>query len=229
MAAKHLVTYSTWRFRLSARHLARTAQRYGVDHVHSFTPRSLLRAVPTLRNYKQILTARRGAGYWLWKPFAIGVILDTVAEGDLVLYLDAGTEVVAPLTPLFALARDQSIVLFHQTDPYTLSQWTKRDCFIHMGLDNERSYTSPVLCGGYQLYRACPEARQFVTEVTARCMDEGMTTDSPSELGPNLPDFIDHRHDQSVLRPRSTSTSHHNVSRSEPVWRPDKCPLSTSF
>ena len=168
--------------------------------MHTFGPRTVLKAAPELRRHAEVLREPRGAGYWLWKPFAIRAVLDRVPEGDWVLYLDAGTEVVAPLAPLLALPHAGDIVLFHHKTGERLKKWTKRDCFVLLGLDRETAHQAPILCAGVQLYRAGSTARRFVSEVAEACTDRRILTDDPNRCGfENLPDFVEHRHDQSVL------------------------------
>lgn len=196
----HVVTYATWHFRVSAWRLGRGARAHGADRVHLYTPAKLLRESDGLRAHRRLLRARRGAGYWLWKPFAILAVLDAVPDGDLVLYLDAGTEVASSLNPLRALGAVHDVVLFHQTGPHRLGEWTKRDCFVLLDADTEAAHRSPVLCGGYQMYRAGPTARQFVRKLSSACSDPRVLSDEPNQCGlDNLSGFVDHRHDQSVL------------------------------
>ena len=35
----------------------------------------------------------RGFGYWLWKPYLIKSTMDTMCDGDILLYLDCGCEI----------------------------------------------------------------------------------------------------------------------------------------
>lgn len=152
------------------------------------------------------MMARRGAGYWRWKPW---IILDTfrhAKEGDLVFYTDAAMEMIADPAPLFALAAEHSIVLFeHGRNPdgtasLPMSAWTKRDCFVLMDADEPRYHDAQQLLGGFQMYRVCAESREFLRRLAEETMDDRKVSDLPNASGlPNLPGFKDHRHDQSVL------------------------------
>lgn len=52
------------------------------------------------RNHSEILTQKRGAGYWLWKPYVIYRSLLSMREGDILMYADAGSHFIADASPL---------------------------------------------------------------------------------------------------------------------------------
>jgi hypothetical protein len=152
------------------------------------------------------MMARRGAGYWRWKPW---IILDTfrhAKEGDLVLYSDAAVELIADPAPLFAMAAGRSIVLFEHgrrhdgTPSLPMSVWTKRDCFVMMDADEPRFHDAQQFQAAFQIYRVGDESREFLRRLAEETMDDRKVSDLPNVSGlPNLPGFKDHRHDQSIL------------------------------
>lgn len=40
--------------------------------------------------YKEILSQKRGGGYWIWKPYIIADYLKTMPDGDILFYADIG-------------------------------------------------------------------------------------------------------------------------------------------
>jgi hypothetical protein len=69
-----------------------------------------------------------------------------------------------------------------------------------MDADTEEFWSLPQLSASLQLYRAGPEARAFLSMLATAMASEVRLTDMPNIHGlPNLPGFVDHRHDQSVL------------------------------
>jgi hypothetical protein len=76
-------------------------------------------------------------------------------------------------------------------------RWTKRDCFIELGATvDERKQ----LVGGVFLVKKCRAGLELVdsvNELVARRRYH-LFDDTPS-AAPNDPDFIEHRHDQSVF------------------------------
>ena len=143
----------------------------------------------------------RGAGYWLWKPYIILDAMAQVPDGTPVLYADCGVEYVDDPAPLLSLLEGRDIVLFDNRLPeWTQAAFTKRDCFVLMDADIREHWNARQLDAAFQLYRAGPVARAFLTELRDCMRDPRILTDIPNELGrENLPEFVDHRHDQSVL------------------------------
>lgn len=197
MRTVHL-SYATANFSQATKLLLKSAGRFGLDS-RLYTPEH-----PVLADLRQkhpsIMAASRGAGYWLWKPFIIMDMLNSVPDGTTVLYTDVAMTFIADPAPLTSLAKQHPVCLFKMSGPMLEGTWTKRDCFVEMGADTDEFWSLPQLLGGIQLYRAGPEARQFVSLLAEAMASETRLTDKPNIHGlPNLPGFIDHRHDQSVL------------------------------
>jgi hypothetical protein len=203
----HLVSYATGSFAQHQATLADSALRHGVKVVHTWDGKALTATAFYAAN-RGILDRERGAGYWLWKPFIILDALNRMDEGDVLLYADAGIEVVADLSCLTKHCRDAGgLMLFagHYEDigalgPNSCGRWTKRDCFVLMGCDERRYYDAQMADASFLVLGKTEHARRFVSEWLAYCMHSAIVTDQPNVCGlPNLPGFIDHRHDQSVL------------------------------
>jgi hypothetical protein len=78
--------------------------------------------------------------------------------------------------------------------------WTKRDCFVLMGMDNEVARNTPQALASSFVCRKTPSSIAFVEEWLRLVQDPRIVTDLPNTQGlPNYPEFKDHRHDQSVM------------------------------
>ncbi|QPC93437.1 hypothetical protein [Mesorhizobium sp. INR15] len=197
MRAVH-VSFATPKFSQASKLLQKTARRFGLDS-HLYTPVHPI-VLDLAREYPSIMSAPRGAGYWLWKPFIILDMMDKVPDGTPILYTDAALTFIADPAPMIALTERHPVCLFVMTDIMRQGKWTKRDCFIEMDADTEEFWALPQLAAGVQLYRTGPQARHFVSLLAQAMASEARLTDMPNIHGlPNLPDFVDHRHDQSVL------------------------------
>ncbi len=202
----HLVSYATERFRTSQGRLTRSAKQHGVHEVHTWNKKALEGSV-LYKTQPRILNAERGAGYWLWKPFIIKESLKNLGPKDVLIYSDSGIEVIGDLSPLFCLVRRKELLLFqnHYDDFCVPSQnlcgkWTKRDCFVLMDCDEPRYHKGRMLDASFLVLMNTPLTRAFVTEWFLYCCQPHILTDRPNACGlPNLPEFFDHRHDQSVL------------------------------
>ncbi|HXB06183.1 MAG TPA: hypothetical protein VNW04_03685 [Puia sp.] len=182
------------RLRLNA-----SAERQGIAAIRSFDWEQL-KDSDFYRENKEILDQPTGMGYWLWKPYIIRQALNSVADGDIVIYADSGLEIIAPLEPLFDLCRNGNPILLFGNGDCPNSMWTKRDCFILMGCDREDIWKAPQCDAACCIFRRCETSIRFVSEWLNYCRDARILTDDANTCGRrNLPDFIEHRRDQSVL------------------------------
>lgn len=200
--AVRVITFATREFVRSAAELQESAARYGLPTT-IFTSASP-EVIEMARAHPDIAMSRRGAGYWLWKPWLLRHVLANAAEGDVILYADAGSSLIADPATLVALTEANPVVVFgHRRvgEPVgMLRRWTKRDCFVLLDADTEEFWNAKCCTATFQLYRNSPQARSFVDEMLVACTDPRILTDAPNVMGrENLPEFVDHRHDQSVL------------------------------
>ena len=181
---------------LNQRALVASARPAGVDRVIARGPWPAGDAF--VRRHQSILGAAAGAGYWLWKPRCILAALEAAAEGDVIVYADAGSELRCPLAPLVAAARDRDGVLFW--NDYSNQHFVKRDCFVLTQTDAPRFHSARQLDAAFLLFRNTERTRAFVRQWLEACTDPRVVSDAPNTCGlPNLPGFAGHRHDQSVL------------------------------
>jgi len=202
----YLVSYGSGRFVEALGNLVGGARIMGVQEIRPWT-RPMVHSLPLLAKHLTILSSPRGDGYWLWKPLIIRQTLYEMAAGDVLIYLDAGMEMVADLAPLIALSDEHEIVLFanhyddiiHPGAPLC-RYWTRRDCFVHMDLDDDTCYDAPMVDASCILVAKTTRGVAFCDEWLTYCSAHSLVADGPNISGlPNLDGFIDHRHDQSVL------------------------------
>jgi hypothetical protein len=93
----HLFTFGggSFNYRRSAKRLATQAEiSKKFSTVNYFTDHTLDQIIPTNkaqhRNF--IKSNDRGFGYWLWKPFLVSYALKIIPQGEVLLYLDSGSE-----------------------------------------------------------------------------------------------------------------------------------------
>ncbi|CAH1001880.1 hypothetical protein LEM8419_02788 [Neolewinella maritima] len=150
--------------------------------------------------HKDTLTAARGGGYWLWKPHLILRTLRQLRPGDWLFYCDAGAVFVGSIQPVVRLASELGLDVVTFEVEHLERQYTKRDVFVELSADVPSITDTPQRCGGFQLYRVSKQAIDFAATLLARSTIDGLITDSPNRFGrENYPDFIAHRHDQSIL------------------------------
>ncbi len=204
----HLLTYATPRFRLRQWILGTSARLNGVvDTVTSWTPDMLL-AAGFEERCKGIKLSERGSGFWAWKPFIIAAKLREVQEGDVVFYCDVGRSypfktIGRAITPYLEWMHSEAQFIMpgvHIPWKGPMSMWTKRAAFHVTGLDNEAAHRSAPIQASFSFWIVGEASRQLCKEWLELCLQGFLINDdrSPPPLH-ELPDYFEHRHDQSLL------------------------------
>jgi hypothetical protein len=136
---------------------------------------------------------KRGAGLWVWKPRAIRLTLDKMADGDELLYCDTGCELKGSVEPLFQLLGQQDIVPL-ELDIHLEREWTKGDAFDF--LDARAHADTKQRVGGISIWKKTTLAYKLLDMWSSYCDQLHLLNAAPSRA-PNLPGFREHRHDQS--------------------------------
>lgn len=204
----HLVTYATPRFRLRQWILGWSAKvNHVVDTVTHWTPEKLLKAGFEDR-CKDIKLTERGSGFWAWKPFIIQKKLVEVAVGDVVFYCDVGRRypykqlncTITRYLDWMSLNLQEIMPGLYIPWKGPMAQWTKRDAFVAAGMDREEIHQAPPLQASFSVWRNTPISNRVVSEWMELASKRALISDDASLCGmPELPQYHDHRHDQSLL------------------------------
>ncbi|MHA7840486.1 MAG: tetratricopeptide repeat protein [Gammaproteobacteria bacterium] len=194
----HLVTYASESFEVSRQQLIASAKVFHIDSFFNYSPEMLQNTAFFARN-KSLLNWVRGSGYWLWKPYIILDAMTQIPDKDCLIYLDADLELVSDPQPLVDLCHEKNGILLFKNG-HKASMWTKRDCFIYMNCDSEYYYNSEQVTGSEHYWEKNVIAESFLKEWLKYCENKHILTDLPNVTGKtDLPDYIEHRHDVSVL------------------------------
>jgi len=152
---------------------------------------------------KHILDKDRGAGYWLWKPYFIKkTMVEKMNDDDILYYCDAGHYFYNSIDHYIPHMENTEHKFLTFGSPYSsLKNYTKRDTLYYMNADNEYYHERKQNYGpGWILLKKNKFTLNFIEEWLEYSQDYRLITDSPNECGlPNYPEFIDHRHDQSIF------------------------------
>lgn len=148
----------------------------------------------------------RGYGYWVWKPYIILESLKKIKENDILLYLDMGCHLNSKGKKRFldywSLSRkNESGFVVIDLEPEKIERkWTKRDILEYFGVTNDLLITdTPQLQAGIIFIRKNQKTVHLIQEwMNIYHSHFHLIDDSPSVL-PNLADFQECRHDQSLL------------------------------
>lgn len=196
----HIVIFGTADYHNAIESLLTSARGY-FDHYHVFSQKDI--DIDFYNKHIKILSASRGAGYWLWKPYFIKKILTEAGDGDIVFYVDAGNIFLRDPSFLYDYASD--IILFDNRDgmvdgsPAQNFISCKKDAFVLMDCDNSDCVNATHLNASYQVYKRSEVSLNFVSQYLSYCTVDQIITDEPNQHGNNYPGYYDHRHDQSVL------------------------------
>lgn len=146
---------------------------------------------------KKILTQYRGAGYWLWKPYVIFNMLNKIAENDILVYTDAGVEILNDVN-LLVNKMDGDVFLFGNNYPHI--EWCKADVMdailpnwaLQFDTNNRQTQASVLIIRNTQY------GRMFIGEWLKYCQIDHFINDEQSYEG-NYINFVEHRHDQAIL------------------------------
>lgn len=164
---------------------------------------------------------RRGFGYWAWKPYLIYKIFQTLDDGDILFYTDAGTYWNMHGQKRFyeyleMLNHETSGILAFQ-QPFLEKDWTKGDVFYKLDALDDGIVMSLQLWGGTFALKKCSNSESFVSEWYNLCRKNfSLFTDEESNY-PNYIGFQEHRHDQSLFSVLVKKRPHIEISWKEVV------------
>jgi len=207
MARVHFLTFGDGspQLRGAAARLRSEALQTGIfDSADAYNLRRLRDEYPAFwaRHGDFLLSAKRGLGYFLWKPFLVSAKLDEIAEGDVLVYADAGCEFMPdnrrelidwlPNAPEF----DLSVV---PLDPvHTNVRWTNSCCLAH--LENTSEFLQqPILAATFMFLKNTSRSRHLAATWLQWSVydDHCCLVDRPGDV--ERPEFEEHRHDQSIF------------------------------
>jgi hypothetical protein len=155
------------------------------------------------RRNEHIFSRVTGAGLWLWKPYIINRTLNEMADGEYLVYADAGAYFDGPVYPLLVLLETldaiyRGVLVFGVGLPQRA--YCKRDAFLRQRCDTSQCHDAGQVNGALSVWRRGEHALRVVEAWLRDCQDFQALSDLPSTLGQyDLPGFIAHRHDQALL------------------------------
>ena len=167
----------------------------------------------------QLVFGSRGFGYWCWKPQMILQTLQKLNNGDVIQYTDAGCHLnkngLERLESYFQMSQDSNngILAFEAKTPepplaydgrrlldLVEYKWTKGDLFDYFGVRNNSKITHSQSMGATVIFiRKSSESVNFVQKWLDVIDFDFSLIDNSESNSPNLNEFIEHRHDQSIF------------------------------
>ena len=195
-----LVNFADEKMTISQERCTNSAMKNGVDIVWPQNPNTISHEFKEMN--KEIFKQERGFGYWLWKPYHIYKAMLQMKEGDVLIYSDAGVEIIENVNEIIS-RMDEDIFFF--CNGHRHIHWCKMDVLMGMGvkewilkIGNETFGEHQQVQASVIFFKVNQKTIDFVKEWLLYCQMPNFIDDSPSKL-PNHPEFAEHRHDQAVL------------------------------
>lgn len=164
----------------------------------------------TLKNYSDfwninkdfVLNNKRGFGYWIWKPFLILKTLESMEYGDILLYCDCGCELNIKgkdsLLQFINICKNKKILGTYNGS--TDLTHTKMDILKYFNMQNNKeSLSSLQIQGCILLMEKCDIVLDLIINwYHIMSQNYNLIDDSPS-IEKNFDEFVENRHDQSIL------------------------------
>jgi hypothetical protein len=167
--------------------------------------KSLMNQLSFFNKYKHILEKERGCGYWLWKPFIINYVLEndkSIKENDILIYIDSSYYFLEPLEELYNDKLKESDIIVWKNKPNESTNFMKHYCKPDVILKyNMKKLVYTKNCieywAGLIVLKNTNYSRKIMKEwLDMCCIEEDLTDTESKNININ---FIDHRHDQSLL------------------------------
>ena len=195
----YLINYAAGAFEESRLQNSISGLKAGFDSVIQYSPQDIDSIF--FEKNKEILTQKRGAGYWLWKPYFIFQTLKNVKEGDVVFYSDSGAEFVKSVEPLLDLIQEKEVVGFKMSGQHKEKQYTRKAVVASFGFIHPEQIASSnqdmASFIGVKKTSHTGKKDHVIGTWLDRCQVPDLIMDQPRSSD-EFEEFIDHRHDQSL-------------------------------
>lgn len=192
------VNFADKKYKRNQKWCSFTAKLFGkVNSVIEYSPKDIDNDV--LKKYKSATKYSKGFGNYFWKPLLVNKALSEISEGDYLFWTDSGAIFIKSLLPIVKHLENKNKSMLCFKLPLIEKQWTKRDAFILMGCDTPDYTESNQLLATFILIKKCQKTIDILNKWEKYAQDSRILTDDPSVLGDNYSEFIEHRHDQSIL------------------------------
>lgn len=197
----HFITYGDDKYRAQRKFLKQTAiDSNFFDEVKIFSPAAIDPIFA--KRFKTILEQSKGGGYWIWKPYLIKKILDTLPEDDILIYADAGCLINKSGKKRFhdyltlLKATDTGTIAFEL--PHKENEYTKQEVFDYFNTTTEIINSNQLIATVIML-RKCQHATQLIDKWYDTLYENLSLFTDQKDAALQQKSFIDHRHDQSIF------------------------------
>lgn len=189
------INYADNNFRKAQKLNTKTAYKKGkVDKVIEYSPVDIDKEFH--EENKDILSQKRGGGYWLWKPYFILKTMNNMKDGDYLIYCDSGAAYINKVQYLIDSLNktNQDIMGFEL--PLIEKQWTQKSTLLELGCDYDYYKETNQILATYILIKVSDNSKNFMNQYLSNCKKKRLLIDNYDGEDKC---FIQHRHDQSIF------------------------------
>lgn len=185
--------------------LNESALKNGIKNIHTWNRQKLLKTGFYKEN-KKILDYKKGAGFWLWKPYIIYDTLLKMKEGEYLFYADNSLYFIDKIDDLLPICdASKGVMLFVMDEiPYnSIKCYTKKRLFELTNTDLPVYLEASTVKANCYLFKKNDFSIQFIKEYLDLCSDERILIDEDLLNLPPCKEYSEyinsHNHDQSVI------------------------------
>ena len=178
-----------------------------------------------IEDNKEIFKYERGYGYWLWKPYIILRKLQELNENDILVYIDCGSSVIKnekEKNKYLKILNNKSIITFANTD-HIEKKFQKKRVLKHFNLENDNNFLNSYhIESGCIIIKNNNDSKLFIKEWLELCKLNNY--ELLNDIKDNEDDeFIEHRHDQSILSILSKKTDIVYIMNNNELYKNTSC------
>tara|TARA_R110002051_G_scaffold325548_2_gene428797 strand:+ start:287 stop:994 length:708 start_codon:yes stop_codon:yes gene_type:complete len=194
---KYLINYADGGFHNSRVMNSITGLQAGFDSVLQYNKTDI--SEHFFEANKSILTEKRGAGYWLWKPYFILKTLQNSSENDIVFYSDSGAKFIKHMEPLFRRIKDhpKGVVVFEMSGHHKENEYSRKSVIEEVAGLQKQIAESDQRMASFIGLRNCSDSCEIIEKWLNLCTNKHLILDLPRQSN-EFETFKDHRHDQSL-------------------------------
>ena len=194
------ISYANYVYEKQLEYCKKSALEIGkVDKFYDYGPQDI--DLGFKQENIDILSRKRGNGYWLWKPyFILKTLKEKLENGDYLIYTDAGILYTKNVRVLINFLEKKNEDMWFYKISLKEKIFAKRDAFILMGADTQYYTETYTYNAAFQIYKKSKFSLKFVSDYLYYGKDKRIITDEANTLSmPNYLGFKDNRHDQTIF------------------------------
>lgn len=198
----HFITYGNVIFKNAVKRICKEAEDSGwFDTITPYGPGDL--EDDFKKEFNDVLSKPRGAGYWIWKNNIIQQTLDKINYGDILVYLDAGCTINKKASERFyeyiELLNNSDFGVISMQGGHPEKYWTTKEIFNYFNIDpNSDIGNSGQLYNGIRIMKKNEHLINLIKlekkTYTDNCL---LATDYYNKNQSKY--FKDNRHEQSIF------------------------------